>query len=88
MDNVISFPKKMMTLREKIKDGSITEEIRAHLLKELDNLEVYHPNSWDKKFTKDMISYRGKLTDSQIEQLERILQNPILEEEYPDGIKF
>lgn len=88
MDNVITFPKKMMSLRKKIRDGNITEEIRTHLLNELDDLEKYHPNSWDRKFTKDMINYRGKLSDSQIEQLERILQNPILEEEYPDGIKF
>jgi len=35
-----------------------------------------------------MIKYRKNLTDSQIKQLERILQNPINEEEYPDDIEL
>jgi hypothetical protein len=88
MNNVITFPKKMKTLREKIYDGKITDDIRTHLLNELDDLEKYHPNSWDKRFAQDMIKYRKNLTDSQIKQLERILQNPIDEEEYPDDIEL
>ena len=35
-----------------------------------------------------MLTYKNKLTDRQINQLERILQDPILEEEYPNGIKL
>lgn len=35
-----------------------------------------------------MIAYRKKLSLKQIKQLERTLQNPILEEEYPNGIEF
>ena len=78
----------MKTLREKIHERKITDEIRGFLLKELDELEKYHPNSWDKKFTENMITFRNKLSDKQIEQLERILQSPIFEEEYPDNLEF
>jgi cell wall assembly regulator SMI1 len=88
MNNVITFPNKVKTLREKIHDGKITNEIKILLLKELDQLTQYHPDSWDKKFTENMLTYKNKLTDKQINQLERILQDPILEEEYPNGIKL
>jgi hypothetical protein len=39
MNNVITFPKKMKTLREKIYDGIITDEIRTHLLNELESVD-------------------------------------------------
>ena len=40
MNNVITFPNKVKTLREKIHDGKITNEIKILLLKELDQQSI------------------------------------------------
>jgi len=85
---IYKFPNKLKTLREKINDGFVTEEIRDLLLEELEEFSKFYPNSWDKRFTENMIHYRKKLTDKQISQIERILQEPILNEEHPNGIQL
>jgi len=82
---IYKFPNKLKTLRDKIKDGFVTEEIRDHLLNELEEISKFYPNSWDKRFTENILHYRKRLTDKQISQIERILQEPILNEEYPNG---
>lgn len=75
-----------MTIREMINAGSINPRLKALLCEEYEKIKKTYPNSWDRKFVKSMITYREKLSPSQIEQLERVLQDKIIEEEYPDGI--
>ena len=88
MDNIIKFPQKIKNLRDTIQRGTITCEIRELLLKELDELEKNHPDSWDKKFAISMLTYSRQLSEEQIKHLERILTNPICEEIDYDRIDF
>ena len=86
MSNIITFPVKAKTIRETIKEGFLTAEVRVHIRGELDKMSHRSAEAWDVRFTTDMLSFREKLSSSQQEQLLRILQDPIIGEEYPDGL--
>ncbi|WP_336914988.1 hypothetical protein [Vibrio cholerae] len=80
------FPK--MRIKAQIESGRITEEISLLLEQELVEIELLKPNSWDVKFIKNMIRHGQKLTEPQKRELERILQDHILAEDYPNGIEL
>lgn len=74
------------SLRCPLNEGGITNDIRIHLEKELISLEQFKPNSWDIRFIRDMITYKGKLSLEQKRQLERIC--PILMEDGSESIRI
>lgn len=86
MTNIIKFPSKGNTIRKTISVGSITSEIRDLIRIELEKMSHRSAEAWDVRFATDMLTYRDKLTSAQKEQLLRILQDPIIGEEYPDGL--
>lgn len=74
------------SLQYQLNEGGITKEIRIHLENKLISLEQFKPNSWDIRFIRDMITYKGKLSLEQKRQLERIC--PILMEDGSDSIRI
>ena len=46
------------------------------------------PETWDPTFINSMLTWRDKLSSAQQEQLMRLLQDAIITEEYPDGLKL
>ena len=73
-------------IREIINKGYITEYL-SELLREKYNIyKVSYPNSWDREFIENMLGYRKKLSNRQINQLERILGDKIFDQEFPGGL--
>jgi len=72
-------------IRSDIRDGYISEAARGLIRMILVDLERHHPASWDKKFCEDMLVYKRKMSKKQREHLERILDNELIEIEYPSG---
>lgn len=84
---MIALEKKIL-LREEVKRGFITTEIRKHLQTKIEELDAIDSKSWDRKFIHSILKYdnKNKLSVKQIAQLDRILSWEIIEQEYPNGI--
>ena len=73
-------------IRTEIREGYISEATRALLRELLSDLNKNRQNSWDENFCESMSTYRKKLSNSQIEHLERIIEESLLKIEYPNGL--
>lgn len=81
MSNVYQFP--LMNLRQEIRDGKISDGTRELIRKALVDLNERHPNSWDKTFCEDMLTYSRPLSAKQSEHLERVLEDILSRTEHP-----
>lgn len=73
-------------LKDNLRKGYVDQAIKLLLIEKLDEIIKLYPDSWDRTFLSDIIHYNKKLTEKQIDQLERILGDRIFEEEHPGGI--
>jgi len=90
MNNVILFTHKIRR-RENIESGYLTPEIIQALCETQKVLCQNYPNSWDVKFISSLLDRNQsgrKLSEKQIVQMERILQDWLFDEEYPNGMSF
>ena len=81
MSNVYEFP--MVNLRQEIGDGYVSKGTKELIRTVLEELNEFHPNSWDKKFCEDVLVNTKKLSDKQSIQLERILDDILAKTEHP-----
>ena len=65
----------MVNLRQEISEGYISAGTKELIRKVLIELKEFHPNSWDKTFCEDMLVNTKNLSEKQIVQLERILDD-------------
>ena len=76
MGNVLKFVPRT-TFVEEIRNGVVTENIRAALLAERNNLIESNPHSWDLKFVSSILELPNpsekRMSTKQIAQLERIV---------------
>jgi len=86
MSNIVTLPVKEKSIRETLNKGDISEDIRVHIRDELEKMSHRSANAWDVRFATDMLLYREKLSSAQKEQLLRILDDPIIDEEHPNGL--
>jgi len=81
MNNIHKFPTR--NLRKEIREGHISDGTRELIRQVLIELCERHPNSWDKRFCEDMLTYRKKLSIDQSKQLERVLYSALTKSEPP-----
>jgi hypothetical protein len=81
MSNVYKFP--LVNLRQEIRDGLVSEGTKKLINIVLIELNEFHPNSWDKAFCEDMLVNTKTLSDKQIAQLDRILNDILIKTEHP-----
>lgn len=60
-------------LEDALENRRVTPHIRYLLKLRLLYLKEYHPNSWDKRFVEDMLTFKRPLSDKQVVQLDRVL---------------
>ncbi len=81
MSNIYVFP--VINLRQEIRDGYVSDGTKELIRGALEELNEFHPNSWDKRFCEDMLINTTKMSGKQIEQLERILDEILAKTEHP-----
>ena len=81
MTNVYKFP--LVNLRQEIGVGHISDGTKELIREVLIELNEFHPNSWDKVFCEDMLVNAKSLSEKQIAQLERILDDILTKTEHP-----
>tara|TARA_B110000211_G_C13792542_1_gene426868 strand:- start:231 stop:497 length:267 start_codon:yes stop_codon:yes gene_type:complete len=73
----------LANLRQEIQDGYISLDTKKLIKDVLKELNIYHPDSWDKKFCEDMLSNTKQLSCKQKDQLIRILDDILMKTEHP-----
>ena len=72
-----------VNLRQEIQDCYISLGTKKLIKEVLKELNIYHPDSWDKKFCEDMLSNTKQLSSKQRDQLLRILDDILMKTEHP-----